>query len=204
MDVHVSCPFVGGMISRVCGSGVPVATETLLAERIAASMVGMRFSMITAVALSVFFHSAGASPVLEKGSTILFYGNSMMERLCEYGELEALVQLAKPESDLHFRSLAWTGDEVGHRQRPEGYAEHLKNLLALWPANVVVVGFGMNESFAGASGLDAFQSQYEAFLRQVSKQHPKATLVLLGPTAVEGASSPRGVDAVACDRYCPS
>ena len=54
---------------------------------------------------------------------VLFYGNSMIERLLEHGEMEALVQLALPGKDLHFRSLAWTGDEVGHRLRAEGYAD---------------------------------------------------------------------------------
>jgi len=67
---------------------------------------------------------------LAKGDTILFYGNAMVERLLEHGELEAYVQLAHPGKDLKVRSLAWTGDEVGYRLRPDGYAEHLKTLLA--------------------------------------------------------------------------
>ncbi len=135
-----------------------------------------------------------AAVPLERDSTVLFYGNSMVERLLEQGELEALVQMTLPEANLNFRSLAWTGDEVGHRQRAEGYAEHLKNLLALWPAKTVVLGFGMNESFAGEKGLPAFRAQWEVLLKQLSKQHPGATFVLLGPSAVETRSSPAGVD----------
>ncbi len=131
---------------------------------------------------------------LEKGGTVLFYGNSFVERLCESGQMEALVHLSLPDSELHFRSLAWTGDEVGNRQRAEGYAEHLKNLLALWPAKTVVLGFGMNEAFAGETGVEAFRGQYAVFLKQLGRFHPGASFVLLGPTAIEARSSPAGVD----------
>ncbi|MEN9636543.1 MAG: hypothetical protein RL077_4947, partial [Verrucomicrobiota bacterium] len=94
-----------------------------------------------------------AAVSLRTGDEILFYGNAMIERLLESGDLEARLQLAHPEKKLRVRSLAWTGDEVGYRLRPEGYVEHLKTLLAAWPAQIVVLGYGMNESFAGAPGL---------------------------------------------------
>ena len=81
------------------------------------SAVLLSFLPLAMVRAEVTFHA---------GDTVLFYGNSMVERWCEQGELEALVQLAHPELKLHFRSLAWTGDEVGYRLRPEGYEEHMK------------------------------------------------------------------------------
>ena len=91
-------------------------------------------------------------PLVASDDTVLWHGNSLVERLLEHGGCEALVQLATP-GGVRFRSLAWTGDEVGHRLRPEGYVDHLRSLLEAWPAQVVVVGFGMNESFAGAAGV---------------------------------------------------
>ena len=126
------------------------------------------------------------------GATYLFYGAGMVERLLEEGFLEAGLQLAYPELGLRVRSLAWTGDEVGHRRRPEGYAEHLKGLLAAWPADVVVLGYGFNESFAGADGLADFRRQYEILLGEMGRRHPGARLVLLAPTAVEERSAPPG------------
>ncbi len=141
---------------------------------------------VVALALSLFPSTLARAEIpLRAGDTILFYGNSMVERLGEHGELEALVQLAHAEKGLHFRSLAWTGDEVGYRLRPEGYGEHMKSLLAQWPGNCVVVGFGMNESFAGAAGLKDFRTQLTAYLDQLARLHPGAKLVLLAPTAVE-------------------
>ena len=122
---------------------------------------------------------------LKPDDTLVFHGNSLVERLLEQGELQAWIHLADTNCPLHFRSFAWTGDEVGHRLRAEGYADHMKSLLALWPAKVVVVGFGMNESFAGAKGLPEFRSQLEVLLGQLERLHLGARLVVLSPTAVE-------------------
>ena len=140
------------------------------------SAVLLSFLPLAMVRAEVTFHA---------GDTVLFYGNSMVERWCEQGELEAWVQLAHPELRLHFRSLAWTGDEVGYRLRPEGYEEHMKSLLKQWPAKVVIVGFGMNESFAGAPGLADFRKQLATYLDQLARLHPGAQFVLLAPMGVE-------------------
>ena len=122
---------------------------------------------------------------------ILFYGNSMVERLLEYGELEARLQLANPSAELKIRSLAWTGDEVGDRLRLEGYAKHMKKLLEKWPSDTIVLGYGMNESFERNEGLDDFKTQYGIHLDQLSRTHPGARFILLSPIAIEGASEAR-------------
>lgn len=132
--------------------------------------------------------SAGEQPaprhaVVASGDTVLWYGNSLVERLLEQGSCEALVQLATP-GGVRFRSLAWTGDEVGHRLRPEGYVDHLRSLVDAWPAQVVMVGFGMNESFAGTAGVPEFRAQYRDFLRETARLHPGARVVLLSPIAI--------------------
>ncbi len=156
-------------------------------------------NFLTAVLFSLLAPAwTRAEVTLQAGDTILFYGNSMMERLGEQGELEALVQLAQPDKKLHFRSFAWTGDEAGYRLRPEGYGEHMKSLLKQWPARVVLVGFGMNEAFAGAAGLADFRAHLGGYLDQLGRFHPGAKFVLLAPTAVEPGG--QGPDAAARNR----
>ena len=152
------------------------------------------FGLLASLALAIPSFTWSAGIEFKTDDTVLFYGNSMVERLLEHGEMEALVQLAHPDRNLHFRSLAWTGDEVGHRLRPEGYAEHMKNLLAKWPAKVVVLGYGMNEAFGGAAGLAEFRAQYAGYLNQLARLHPGAKVVLLSPTAVEGGAVARNGD----------
>jgi azurin len=124
--------------------------------------------------------SAAAAPE----ETFLFYGNSLVERLMENGELEACLHLAKPGSRVRVRSLAWTGDELGCRLRPEGYVEHLKGLLAQWQAHTVVLGFGNNEAYGGEAGLAQYRKDWAAYLREIRRLHPGARLVLLSPVPV--------------------
>ena len=125
----------------------------------------------------------------EKKRTILFYGNSMVERLLEHGELEARLQIAIPNQKLKIRSLAWTGDEVGNRLRLERYAIHMNNLLKKWRANTIVLGYGMNEAFAGGGGLDEFCEHYDIHIRQIKNLHPDAKIVLLSPVATKRADT---------------
>ena len=133
---------------------------------------------------------AHAQHQFEKGDRILLYGNSFVERLQEDGRFEASLHWANPDKKLEFRSLAWTGDEVGYRLRPERYVNHLKKLLAEWSANFVILGFGMNESFGGDSGLNEFQSDLNGYLDEMEKRHPEAKVVLLSPIAVENLPNP--------------
>jgi glucose/arabinose dehydrogenase/azurin len=166
--------------------------------RFAPTFLPLAFSLFAVALLTAAQPAAQLPPAarpiptaasLRPGDGILFYGNAMIERLLESGDLEARLQLAQPDKKLRIRSLAWTGDEVGYRLRPEGYVEHLKTLLAAWPAQVVVLGYGLNESFAGAAGLPAFRAQFQVYLREISRLHPGAKLVLLSPIAVEERSA---------------
>ena len=88
----------------------------------------------------------------QPGNTILIYGNSFAERMQTTGYFEARLQERFPDHKLKVRSLAWTGDEVDYRLRPNGYANHLRDMLNTWPADVVLACFGMNESTRGESG----------------------------------------------------
>lgn len=148
-----------------------------------AAVLALCAAAATAAATAAGTARAGLD--LRSGDTLLFYGNSMVERLLEHGELQARVHLAEPEKDLHFRSLAWTGDEVGNRQRAEGYAGHLRELLDAWPARIIVLGYGLPESFAGETGLPAFRTALDNHLDQLQRQHPGASFVLLSPIAIE-------------------
>ena len=108
----------------------------------------MRRIAFTALFLFLF-QSTQARLEFNKGDRVLLYGNSFVERLQEHGLFEANMQLAHPDKDLEFRSLAWTGDEVDYRLRPNGYANHLRDMLNTWPTDVVLACFGMNESTRG-------------------------------------------------------
>ena len=144
------------------------------------------FVVLFQISLPLLSHAAEeVESVSTESPALLFYGNSMIERLLEYGGMEARLQIATSGKGLKIRSLAWTGDEVGNRLRLEGYPKHMKNLIKQWPSNVLVLGYGMNEAFHGAEGLPQFKRDYQSHIQQLAKTHPKAKFVLLSPTAAQ-------------------
>ena len=149
--------------------------------------------MITKTILTAALGLTVAQAKTAPKDTILFYGNSMVERLLEKGDLEAYMQLSRKKNrraPLAIRSLAWAGDEVGYRLRPEGYVRHLTKVLDEWKANTIVLGFGMNEAFHGPDGLEDFKKNYESYLNQLAEIHPNANFVILSPIAAEAKQYP--------------
>ena len=143
-----------------------------------------KFSPILFVLL-LFYNPAKASIQFNEGDRILLYGNSFIERMQQNGFLEATIQRANPGKKIEMRSLAWTGDELGYRLRPERYVNHLKKLLELWPANHVILGFGLYESFAGASGIKKFKEDLNGYLNEIERRHHNAKIIILSPIATE-------------------
>ncbi|MDF1862067.1 MAG: GDSL-type esterase/lipase family protein [Verrucomicrobiales bacterium] len=122
---------------------------------------------------------------IESDGLTLFYGNSFVERLQEDGTLESLLQAASSGKRLQFRSLAYTGDEVGFRIRPAKFGDHLGYISSQLPCDRVVMCFGMNESFAGAAGLEEFEKNLRLYLNLIQERHPGSEYLLVSPTAVE-------------------
>lgn len=146
-------------------------------------MKSLWLALFTILALSPLGIAQQKPLVFNKGDRVLLYGNSFVERLQELGVLEAAIQLAHPDKKLEFRSLAWTGDEVGYRLRPERYVNHLKNLLVEWPADMVIIGgFGRTESYAGPAGRAEFEVNFRNYLHELKRRHPDAELVVALPS----------------------
>ena len=131
-----------------------------------------------------------ADTQIEADAGIVFYGNSFIERLQEEGTLEAILQLASPGRKQQFRSLAFTGDEVGFRIRPEKFGDHLAYLTRQFRDDQVVMCFGMNEAFGGEAGLPAFEKDLQIYLELITTRHPDSDFFLVSPTAVEPSASP--------------
>ena len=139
------------------------------------------------VLLCIFFFSGlvMAEVRFKEGDRVLLYGNSFIERMQQNGFFEAALQLANPQKGIELRSLAWTGDELGHRLRPERYVNHLNKLLNQWPADHVILGFGLYESFAGDPGIEKFKADLNGYLDEMKRRHPEANVILLSPIATE-------------------
>jgi hypothetical protein len=121
-------------------------------------------------------------------------GNTFVERDWRQGQLETRLILAFPEKAIVFRNLGWSGDTVrgearaGFGQPKDGF-NHLANHLDELKPNVVILNYGLDESYAGQSGLAAFESDLAKLLDMIAgKGNPQ--VVIFGIMAQENLGPP--------------
>jgi hypothetical protein len=139
--------------------------------------------------------AAGAGPKFElrDGDRVVLIGDALIERDQEYGYLETLLTLQNPDKAITFRNLGWSGDTVfgdaraGFGTQADGFNHLKEHILALKPT-VVIVGYGMTDSFAGEAGLPRFVSGLNTLLDVIAET--KARVVLLSPIAHQDLGRP--------------
>ena len=148
---------------------------------------------------------AAAAPALElrPGDRLCLVGNTFAERFQLFGYFESGLLAAFPDLELSVRNLAWSADETALRPRPLDFGAVDRHLEAQG-ADVVLLFYGANESFAGDEGLPGFRNNLGRLLRHVSKQHyngsEPARIALVSPIPQQALPSGHGLDAAAVER----
>jgi hypothetical protein len=135
-----------------------------------------------------------APPVtFSQGDRVVLLGNTFAERLQHFGDLELRLQLAFPGLGLTVRNMGWSADEVDLMPRPLAFGE-LEEHLADKKASVILMCFGMNESFDGKAGLSDFRNGLTALFDRLEGKNfdgrAPVRLVLISPTAHEKLPPP--------------
>lgn len=118
-------------------------------------------------------------------SLTLLYGNALVEKLQEEGSFEASMQAASKGKRLQFRTMAYVGDQVGFRIRPEKFSQHQAYLVDQWRSNRVIMAFGGNESYQGEQGIEPFKEQLRSYLEIITSRHPNNQYYFCSPIAAE-------------------
>jgi lysophospholipase L1-like esterase len=131
--------------------------------------------------------------VLPENPRIAFVGNTFVERDQLHGYFETRLILGFVGKDIIFRNLGWSGDTVRGEARarfgqPIDGFNHLAAHIADLKPNVIFVNYGLNEAFAGAAGLEAFNADLKKMLDMLSKDG--AEIVILGIMAQENLGPP--------------
>ncbi|MFO0907943.1 MAG: SGNH/GDSL hydrolase family protein [Isosphaeraceae bacterium] len=120
-------------------------------------------------------------------------GDTFVERDQKYGYLETIITARNPGKNLVFRNLGWSGDTAqglsrsGFGKPDEGWRHLREHVLALKPT-VLIVGYGMAESFAGEAGLASFVSGLNTLLDTLAPLN--ARTILLSPIGHEDLGRP--------------
>jgi lysophospholipase L1-like esterase len=124
---------------------------------------------------------------------VVLIGSTLIEREQEYGYWETELTRRNPDKSITFRNLGWSGDTVFGESRAgfdtprEGFKHLCDHVIALKPT-VIIIGYGANESFAGAAGLTRFKEGYKGLLDALAPA--RARLVLLSPKLQENVGPP--------------
>jgi lysophospholipase L1-like esterase len=155
-------------------------------------------SIVFLVLISLFPGAARAgekrtNKELADADRVLLLGGGFIEQERLHCYLETRLLRHHPRGQLLFRNLGWGGDTVrgsartGGFENPEGFARLFKEVTQ-WKPTVIFVGYGMNESFAGAAGIAPFVKEYGALLDKLAPL--KARMILLSPTYHEALGPP--------------
>jgi hypothetical protein len=137
--------------------------------------------------------SAGEGFELRDGDRVVLIGNTLIEREQTYSYLETLFVMRWPQRKITFRNLGWSGDTVfcdarGYEHDAErGFANLTKQVHELKPT-VVLIGYGMGDSFDGNAGLPRFRQGLERMLDMLKDLD--ARIVLVGPIRHENLGPP--------------
>ncbi|CAN5362328.1 hypothetical protein BH23VER1_BH23VER1_07160 [soil metagenome] len=129
----------------------------------------------------------------QKGDTVALIGNGLADRMQHDGWTETLLQSALADKELVIRNLGFTGDTVTNRPRNEGFTSP-EDYLKLVGADVIIVMFGYNESFAGENGVDGFKNDLGAMIDRYRELKPNGEsaprFILFSPIAHEDLNDP--------------
>ena len=131
--------------------------------------------------------------VWKDGDRVVLIGDALIEREQEQGMVETTLTLLDPEKTIQFRNLGWSGDTVYGLARArfgtqaEGFRHLVDHVVALKPT-VLIVGYGMTDSFGGKAGLSSFREGLIHLLDALAET--QARVVLLSPIAHEDLGRP--------------
>ena len=176
--------------------------------------------------IMAFLPSPAKKIQLSKGAHITLIGGNLGSRMMNYGFFDTEMHLRFPENNLSIRNMCDGGDTPGfrpHSARNDPWAfpgaEKFQTAYAknsdsrgdfpkpdVWLSNlktdVLLAFFGYSESFAGAAGLDNFETELSAFVEHTLAQKYNGTtppqLALVSPIAFQNLSDkydlPNGIN----------
>ncbi len=158
----------------------------------------MRNTLIALVYLSCLARAASAADdapkfELRDGDRVVLIGSTFIEREQAHGYLETLLMSRYPDRHITFRNLGWSGDTVFGEARarfgsPADGFQHLKEHVEALRPTVILVCYGMNESFDGSAGLQRFGDGLGKLLDMLAAT--KARVVLISPNRHEDMGRP--------------
>lgn len=160
-------------------------------------LIGIGLGMLMALA-PVWADSPGAAVLeLRDGDRVALIGATLVEREPHYAFWESAIAARLAHENIVFRNLGWSGDTVFGAARAsfDPLAKGFERLIAvtgLVKPTVILLAYGVNESFEGEAGLDSFLTQYKVLLDKLAPMNARIGLITPLPLEppIAGAFNP--------------
>ncbi len=141
---------------------------------------------------------------IQPGDRIAIIGNAFADNMRRYGYLETLLRSRYPEYNLTVRNMGWSGDTLTLQPRPLNFGTTERHLRKE-RIDVVVLCFGMVESFDGVQAAERFEAELRRYVLRFKaakfngKTAPRIVLVSpiyheqLGPPLPDAAEHNRSI-----------
>lgn len=130
---------------------------------------------------------------LRDGDRVVLIGDTLIERAQQYGFLETELLSRFPHTKVTFRNLGWSGDTVrglsrGYFDGPDVAQQRQTEQVTQEKPTLLIIGYGMAESFDGPAGLPAFRGGLVDLLGRIDSE--KQRVLLLSPIHHEDLGAP--------------
>lgn len=149
--------------------------------------------LVVAMLLRATAHAEQPKISISNGDRVALVGSAFLERELRAGRIETVLTLLNPGVAFQLRNFSWSGDTVWGDSRAEfdtakeGYARLLSHVAEFKPT-LIIVGYGLNESFKGQAGLADFRTGLKRVLDDLTKDG--ARLALISPPPLERLAPP--------------
>ena len=150
-------------------------------------------SLLVVLLISAMSTSVNGQNFQEK-DRVAIVGNAFADLMHLHGYFETLLRHRCADKNIMVRNFGWAGDSLADRARPENFASE-DQWLSDYNTDVIIICFGMSDSFDGDRGLAAFGDQLKRLIEHYRSQQYNGNLaprlILVSPTAHENVGSKR-------------
>lgn len=138
--------------------------------------------------LSTFATDVKGVQEFQANDRVAIVGNAFADLMHLHGYFETILRHRCADQQIMVRNFGWAGDTLTDRARPENFASEDK-WLGDYQTDVIIICFGMGESFDGESGIPDFEKELRDLLRHYRDQkyngQSAPRLILISPIAHE-------------------
>jgi len=161
--------------------------------------IGLTLCWLASVALGAAPVGPGKAFELQVKERVVLLGDTLIEREQLYGFVEQWFTTQSPERHAIFRNLGWSADTPAALSRasfdfetPEKGFQRLKDQLVALQPTLVVLGYGMANSFSGEAGLAQFKTEMNRLVDTVRSctTNGSVRFIVLSPLPHEDLGRP--------------